>query len=353
MKVIILGNAGAGKSTLARKLIARQPAARLSLDEVAFQGGTERRPLHESVEDVRRWISEQDSWIIEGCYADILEPVLACADELIFLNPGVEACLAHCRSRPWEPEKFSSRQEQDANLDNLLQWVGSYETRSDEYGLARHRALYESFEGKKREFCHPEAYASTRCSVFIATSLDGCIARSDGSIDWLERANAAVPAGEDCGYADFIQTVDAIVMGRATFDKVLSFPEWPYGSLPVYVLSTTLRSRPAGVPDSVQVLSASPHEVVDRAAAAGHHHLYIDGGRTIQGFLKAGLITELTITLIPLLLGSGIKLFGDLPADTNLRLLSSRAFPFGFVQCHYALCQEASPSMPTLEAQPL
>ncbi len=160
MKVIILGNAGAGKSTLARKLIARQPAARLSLDEVAFLGGAERRPLQDSVEAVKRWISEQDSWIIEGCYADILEPVLACADELIFLNPGIEACLAHCRSRPWEPEKFSSRQEQDANLDNLLQWVGSYDTRTDDYGLARHKELYESFEGKKRELGHPEAYAS-------------------------------------------------------------------------------------------------------------------------------------------------------------------------------------------------
>jgi adenylate kinase family enzyme len=160
MKVIILGNAGAGKSTLARKLIARQPAARLSLDEVAFQGGTERRPLQDSVEAVKRWISEQDSWIIEGCYADILEPVLACADELIFLNPGVDVCLAHCRSRPWEPEKFSSRREQDANLDNVLQWVGIYDTRADEYGLARHRALYESFEGKKRELCLPEDYES-------------------------------------------------------------------------------------------------------------------------------------------------------------------------------------------------
>jgi dihydrofolate reductase/adenylate kinase family enzyme len=340
MKVIILGNAGAGKSTLARTLIARQPAARLSLDEVAFQGGTERRPLQESVEAVRRWISEHDSWIIEGCYADILEPVLACADELIFLNPGVEACLAHCRSRPWEPEKFSSREEQDANLDNLLQWVGSYETRSDEYGLARHRALYESFAGKKREFCQPEAYASTRCSVFIATSLDGCIARSNGSIDWLEHANATVPAGEDCGYADFLRTVDAIVMGRATFDKVLSFPEWPYGSLPVYVLSTTLSGPPSGVPDAVQVLSATPHEVVERTEEAGHRHLYIDGGRTIQGFLKAGLITELTITVIPILLGSGLRLFGDGQADTNLRLLSSKAYPFGFVQSHYAVCPE-------------
>ena len=168
MKVIIIGNAGAGKSTLAKKLKAQQYAARLSLDEVAFQGGTERSPLQDSINAVKRWISEQESWIIEGCYADILEPALAYADELIFLNPGVNACIAHCRSRPWEPEKFCSQQEQDENLDNLLRWVGAYETRDDEYGLDRHRALYESFAGKKRELCHTEEYESLswmdRCS---------------------------------------------------------------------------------------------------------------------------------------------------------------------------------------------
>jgi dihydrofolate reductase len=157
----------------------------------------------------------------------------------------------------------------------------------------------------------------------------------------LVRANAALPAGEDCGYADFMRTVDAIVMGRAIFDTVFSFPEWPYGDLPVHVLSRTLGGRPAGVPDSVQVLCATPHEVVERAAAAGHRHLYIDGGRTIQGFLKAGLITELTITVIPILLGSGLRLFDDGQADTNLRLLSSKAYPFGFVQSHYAVCRES------------
>jgi len=182
---------------------------------------------------------------------------------------------------------------------------------------------------------------STKCSVFIATSLDGFIARSDGSIDWLELANTSVPAGEDCGYADFMQTVDAIVMGRSTFEKVLSFPDWPYGSKPVYVLSTTIRRLPAGVPGLVHLLNATPDDVVRRTAEAGHRHLYIDGGRTIQGFLRAGLITELTITVIPILLGSGLRLFGDLPAEANLRLLSSKAFSFGFVQSHYAVSQGA------------
>ena len=181
---------------------------------------------------------------------------------------------------------------------------------------------------------------STKCSVFIATSLDGCIARSDGSIDWLERANATVPAGEECGYADFIRTVDAIVMGRATFEKVLSFPDRPFGSLSIYVLSSTITSLPAGVPNSVHLFDATPHDVVERTAQAGHRHLYIDGGRTIQAFLRAGLISELTITVIPVMLGSGLRLFGELPADAALCLLSSKAFPFGFVQSHYAVCQK-------------
>ncbi len=160
MKIILLGNAGAGKSTLSRKLIAKHPTARLSLDKVAFQEGTERRPLEDSIADVKRWMADNESWIIEGCYADIIEPLLECCDELIFLNPGVDACMAQCRSRPWEPEKFGSHQEQDENLENFLQWVSSYENRMDEYGLFRHRKLYDSFHGKKREFNDPSEYAS-------------------------------------------------------------------------------------------------------------------------------------------------------------------------------------------------
>lgn len=158
MKVILLGNAGAGKSTLSDRLIAKSPAERLSLDAVAFKGGTERRPLQESVRDVKRFIEGSASWIVEGCYADIIEAILDECEELIFLNPGIDICVAHCRSRPWEPEKFGTEEEQDENLENLIEWVRTYEVRSDEYGLQRHRALYDSFSGRKREFTHPREY---------------------------------------------------------------------------------------------------------------------------------------------------------------------------------------------------
>ena len=102
MKTILLGNAGAGKSTLTQRLLERTPAAVLSVDEIAFDNKTAvRRPLADSVSSVRDFMSANDSWIIEGCYADILEPILTECDQLIFLNPGIETCIAHCHSRPW------------------------------------------------------------------------------------------------------------------------------------------------------------------------------------------------------------------------------------------------------------
>ena len=158
MKTVLLGNAGAGKSTLARRLIVQEPAVRLSLDEVAFTGGVSRRPLEESIALAFRFIEKNASWIVEGCYSDIVEPLLEHADTLIFLNPDVETCIAHCQARPWEPGKFESSEAQKANLQNLLSWVREYETRDDEYGLQRHRALYDSFAGRKVEYNHPSEY---------------------------------------------------------------------------------------------------------------------------------------------------------------------------------------------------
>ena len=178
-----------------------------------------------------------------------------------------------------------------------------------------------------------------RCTSFIATSLDGFIARPDGAIDWLDQANRSIPEGEDCGYADYMAGIDAIVLGRHTFETVLAFNPWPYGDTPVYVLSTTLRSLPATAPPSVNLHQhCSPADLAALAWRHDQRRLHVDGGRTIQGFLAAGLLAEITITVIPVLLGAGRPLFSTLPAaDLWLTPLASRAYPFGFVQTHWAI----------------
>jgi dihydrofolate reductase len=171
-----------------------------------------------------------------------------------------------------------------------------------------------------------------RASVFIATSLDGFIARQDGALDWLP-----TDGGEPHGYDEFIATVDAIVMGRKTFETVLTFDAWPYGTKPVVVLST----RPSGLkaPDGAvcDMMTGTPHEIVARLSARGMKHLYVDGGVTIQRFLEAGLIQRLIITRIPVLLGSGIPLFGPLPHDLRLEHVATRAYPSGLVQSEYVI----------------
>lgn len=174
-----------------------------------------------------------------------------------------------------------------------------------------------------------------KCSVFIATSLDGYIAREDGSLDWLNEASARNPEGGDYGYARFISDIDALVIGRSTFEQVLTFGEWPYGSMPVVVLSRSLKTLPAYLPRTVSLSAEQPEQLVQRLTSTGYHHLYIDGGRTIQGFLAAGLVNEITITLIPVILGSGKPLFGTQAGDVRLELIRSLAYESGFVQNHY------------------
>jgi dihydrofolate reductase len=169
-----------------------------------------------------------------------------------------------------------------------------------------------------------------KASAFIATSLDGFIARQDGGLDWLP--------GDDCephGYEEFIQTVDTIVIGRKTFETVLSFGQWPYGDKTVIVLSESMSNLKAPEGANCQLMSGSPKEIVDKLAQQGKSHLYVDGGLTIQGFLKAGLIQNLTITRIPVLLGSGIPLFGPLMGDVRLKHVATRAYPSGMVQSEY------------------
>ena len=173
-----------------------------------------------------------------------------------------------------------------------------------------------------------------RCSIFIATSLDGFIARPNGDLDWLDRANATVPEGEDCGYQAFMDTVDILVMGRHTYEKVRTFGAWPYEK-PVVVLS----SRPVDIPPEIDATRSdeSPRALHDRLSAAGAQRLYIDGGFTIQRFLSADLITDLTITIIPVLLGQGVPLFGPLSQDLSLTHRETLSYPFGFVQLKYEI----------------
>ncbi len=158
MRILLLGNAGAGKSTMARRLIGSRHIPQLSLDEIAWDSGSQRKPLEQSLALLRAFISAHREWVIEGCYGDLVEAALPDCTELRFLNPGVETCVAHCLRRPWEPTKFSSAQEQGEMLATLLAWVREYETRDDEYGLKRHRQIFERFSGPKREYTSAAAY---------------------------------------------------------------------------------------------------------------------------------------------------------------------------------------------------
>ena len=169
-------------------------------------------------------------------------------------------------------------------------------------------------------------------SVFIATSLDGYIARLDGALDWLPEGG-----GEPHGYDEFMATVDALVIGRKTFDTVLGFDAWPYGTKPVIVLSRTLTSITVPAGAVCELMAGAPEEIAARLATRGLVHLYIDGGVTIQGFLAAGLIQRLTITRVPVLLGSGIPLFGFLDRDLRLEHVATRAYASGLVQSEYVL----------------
>ena len=167
-------------------------------------------------------------------------------------------------------------------------------------------------------------------SVFIGTSLDGFIARPNGAFDFLPEGG-----GEPHGYDEFFASVDARVIGRKTFETVLAFVVWPYGDKRVVVLSDRPVDLSAVRGGVVEQMSGPPAEIVLRLAASGAHHLYIDGGITIQGFLRAGLIQRLIITRVPVLIGEGVPLFGTLPHDVRLRHVATRHYPSGLVQSEY------------------
>jgi dihydrofolate reductase len=167
-------------------------------------------------------------------------------------------------------------------------------------------------------------------SVFIGTSVDGFIARPNGDLDFLPEGG-----GEPHGYSEFIASVDAIVIGRNTFEKVLTLESWPYGNKRVVILSDRPLDLSVVAGGVVEQMAGPPAEIVSQLAASGAHHLYIDGRITIQRSLCAGLIQRLIITRVPVLLGEGIPLFNALPRDVRLRHIATHHYPSGLVQSEY------------------
>ena len=167
-------------------------------------------------------------------------------------------------------------------------------------------------------------------SVFIGASVDGFIARRNGALDFLPP-----DGGEPHGYDEFIAEIDALVIGRGTFETVRAFPEWPYGKKRVVVLSTRPLDFSAVHGGLVEQMSGSPPDIVSRLAATGSNNLYIDGGITIQRFLREGQIQRLIITRVPVLIGDGIPLFASLPRDIRLRHVATQPYPSGLVKTEY------------------
>lgn len=175
-----------------------------------------------------------------------------------------------------------------------------------------------------------------KVSVFIATSLDGYIARTNGNLDWLPNADAAAH-DEDYGYQAFFDSVDAIAMGRNTYELIRTFDVWPYANKRVIVLTNRTLTIPSAMAPQVEARSGNPTVICQQLSTQGVQHLYVDGGKTIQQFLQAGLIDHLTIAQIPVLIGSGIPLFGTLTHDVKLTLVEMRSFPNGVIQSRYTI----------------
>ncbi|MGD9381418.1 MAG: dihydrofolate reductase family protein [Candidatus Thorarchaeota archaeon] len=173
--------------------------------------------------------------------------------------------------------------------------------------------------------------------VYIATSLDGFIATSNGGLDWLDEIPN--PEESDFGYAEFMSGIDAIVMGRKTFEKVLTFDFWPYDK-PVYVPSSSKVDVPKKLEDKVKTVTGNPKELVDQLKEFGHQNLYVDGGITIQGFLEEDLIDEMIITRVPVLLGNGIPLFGKLTRKLYFSHKRTEVLNEVLVKSHYTRGRE-------------
>jgi dihydrofolate reductase len=175
-----------------------------------------------------------------------------------------------------------------------------------------------------------ESRVPSKVSVFIGTSLDGFIARTNGDLDWMQGSGGS----GDFGYDNFVARIDAIIMGRKTFEKVLTFETWSYQK-PVIVLTHRSVRIPEKLQKKAETMAGTPKEVVDKLTKRGLFRLYVDGGQTIQGFLNSGLIDELIVSRLPILIGTGIPLFGPLHVDIKLKLVETHVFPGGMVQSTY------------------
>lgn len=177
--------------------------------------------------------------------------------------------------------------------------------------------------------------SKSTCSVFIATSADGFIAKTNGDIDWLHNPDYVID-GLDFGYESFMHSVDALLMGRSTYDQVLTFGEWPY-TKPVYVATNRELDIPEALKCKIFRIQGTPEEIIEELRWHEHNRIYVDGGNLIQQFLRDGLIEQMIITRIPILLGNGIPLFGSLDQPLTLKTRSVKSFPNGFVQIEYKL----------------
>lgn len=168
--------------------------------------------------------------------------------------------------------------------------------------------------------------------VFIATSVDGFIARPDGGIDWLLQRDSQA---EDHGYQDFMTDKDAIVTGRGTYETVSHMEPWPY-DVPTYVLSSSLAGKPpTGQQNKVFFVDLTPKALLAKLERENIQRIYVDGGQVVQSFLREGLVHDMVVTTVPVLIGDGRRLFGTVPKDIDLELISTRAFPSGMVQCKF------------------
>ena len=177
-----------------------------------------------------------------------------------------------------------------------------------------------------------------KVSVFIGTSLDGFIARENGDIDWLDDANKQVTPGEDFGFKSFLESVDQIIMGRKTFDQVMNFDNWPYNNTKMIVLTSKNIEIPEKLRETVTTSNtSSPEQLIKELSDQSTNHIYIDGGIVIQDFLSARLVDEITVTIVPVLIGKGKSFSGLLLKDSSLEHLKTTVYNFGFVQIKYKI----------------